>query len=589
MPYHWRGEPRIMTASSFTAEVEQALLRDVSVDAGWRLIERFASLVRESGMPDELEAADYIAGELEELGVPFEMLEPELYISLPRGGAVSVGGQEFRAKPPSFARPTSESGVTAEAVYLEVPPVRDLGELFDDKHREGDTSVAGKIVVTNGYAMPSAVQRFERAGAVAQIYINRGANIHWGICTSIWGTPTDDNLDHKPRTPVVAINHPDGESLIAAVASGSPVTVHAALEEGWYRCKLPVVTIPGASDDFLLVHGHYDSWDVGIGDNAVGDATLLELARIFHGHRDRLRRSLKVAWWPGHSTGRYAGSTWFADRFAMELRKHCVAAVNIDSPGCWGASAFEDVMWMAEADRLCRDAITDATGQPSERRRPIRAGDYSFNQIGLSSFFMLLSNIPAEQREELGFYPVGGCGGNIAWHTEDDVLDVADAKYLEQDLKIYVTAIARVLNAEILPLDHRAAVREIAEGVAHHEAQAGGMVDFTEVRQELRSLQRALDAFYAEIHGLPPALANRAVMELSRLLVPLNYSKGARFQHDPALPLGPIPSLDAVALLQPYASEQPERLPFLQAGLRRSLNAVANTLYEAGELVRHLS
>ena len=29
--------------------------------------------------------------------------------------------------------------------------------------------------------------------------------------------------------------------------------------------------------------------------------------------------SQKIAWWPGHSTGRYAGSTWFADAFALDL------------------------------------------------------------------------------------------------------------------------------------------------------------------------------------------------------------------------------------------------------------------------------
>ena len=30
----------------------------------------------------------------------------------------------------------------------------------------------------------------------------------------------------------------------------------------------------------MLLHGHYDSWDVGVGDNATGNATLLEIARV---------------------------------------------------------------------------------------------------------------------------------------------------------------------------------------------------------------------------------------------------------------------------------------------------------------------
>jgi len=62
-----------------------------------------------------------------------------------------------------------------------------------------------------------------------------------------------------------------------------------------------------------------------------GDATLLELARVLDAHREQLRRDVWVAWWPGHSTGRYAGSTWFTDEFAQELTQRCVAHVNIDS------------------------------------------------------------------------------------------------------------------------------------------------------------------------------------------------------------------------------------------------------------------
>ena len=61
------------TKNSAAVHIERSLLDDVSVDAGWSLIERFSTLVRESGMPDEHTAANYIAGQLESWGVEFEM------------------------------------------------------------------------------------------------------------------------------------------------------------------------------------------------------------------------------------------------------------------------------------------------------------------------------------------------------------------------------------------------------------------------------------------------------------------------------------------------------------------------------------
>ncbi len=583
-----------MTARGDTlTNVESRLLADVSVDVGWKLLERFAELRRESGMPDEHAAAQYIVDELERLGVEHVVYEPELYLSLPRESAVIVpgsDGKEYRAKPPAFAVPTESDGLTAEAVYLSAPPIEDIDELFETKQVSGDEAVRGKIVVTDGYAMPGSVQRFERAGAVGQIYVNAGKNIHWGICTPIWGMPTDENLGQKPKTPVVAVNRSDGEEIKALLSNGRQnLTVRASLDEGWFKCKIPVATIRGKSDDFLLVHGHYDSWDVGIGDNAVGDATLLELARIFHTHRDDLCRTLKVAWWPGHSMGRYAGSTWYADEFGLELRKRCVAAVNIDSPGCWEASRYDDVMWMAEAGDLCRGAIRDRTGLEAGRRRPIRAGDYSFNQVGLTSFFMLLSNIPKELRDELGFYPVGGCGGNIAWHTEDDRLDVADRKYLKQDLSVYVTAIVRVLNASVLPFDYRATIAELSEAVGEYEQQAKGLIDLSSIREELIGLQGALDDLYRKIASdlseAEFASVNEALKELARALVPLNYARGARFQHDPALSLGIIPKLDGITRLAACSKNALDQLPFLQAGLRRHINEVADIIYGARQMV----
>ena len=164
---------------------------------------------------------------------------------------------------------------------------------------------------------------------------------------------------------------------------------------------------------------------------------------MFWKNRKKLKRSVRIAWWPGHSTGRYAGSTWFADAFAIDLDENCVAQVNCDSPGCRWATMFKDISWMPETEAYVQSAIKAVTGLPSHGERPHRAGDYAFNNIGISSFFMLSSTMPDDLRAKKGYYTVGGCGGNIAWHTEHDLMDIADKEILLRDIKVYAQAVTR--------------------------------------------------------------------------------------------------------------------------------------------------
>jgi len=115
-----------------------------------------------------------------------------------------------------------------------------------------------------------------------------------------------------------------------------------------------------------------------------GDATLLELARVLDAHREQLRRDVWVAWWPGHSTGRYAGSTWFTDEFAQELTQRCVAHVNIDSPGVADATKYDErVKWMAGVDDIAASSIADVSGKETVERPAAAGGDYSFNNLGI--------------------------------------------------------------------------------------------------------------------------------------------------------------------------------------------------------------
>ena len=167
---------------------------------------------------------------------------------------------------------------------------------------------------------------------------------------------------------------------------------------------------------------------------------------------------MRIAWWPGHSTGRYAGSTWYADTFADEIDEQCIAQLNIDSPGCADATAYEEVMWMAEADALCRSSISDALGAAvrSASGRFAPATTRSIRSARPVST-CCSRTFPIEERKQRGYYAVGGCGGNIAWHTPDDVMPVADLEILRRDLAVYVTTIVRVLNAPLHPFDYAAA------------------------------------------------------------------------------------------------------------------------------------
>ena len=570
----------------------ETLLSDVSFDLGWSLIQRFSILVRESGSMDERAAAHFITSRLEALEIPHDVYEPELYLSIPRGASVKVAGEDFAAKPPSFSASTTKRGITAPPVHVPATPPEDASDFFKSPHETVPDEIAGKIVVTEGYPIPVSVARFEAAGAVGQVYINPGSRIHWGICTTIWGTPGESQLDQRPTTPVAAIDRRDGDKLIEAIGDGlDRIKLHAELDEGWYDCPLPVARIDGRDKDFVLAHGHYDSWDIGIGDNAVGDATLLELARIFHENREELRRSLRIAWWPAHSTGRYAGSAWYADNFGLDLSRNCVATVNIDSPGCRGATEYDDVAWMAEAGEVCRTSIHSVAGVEAGRRRPLRAGDYSFNELGITSFFMSLSNIPKEERERLGFYPVGGCGGNIAWHTEADRLEIADRANLERDLRVYLTAIARFVDDEIIPLDFRETAAELEEALQGYEEsitkELGKKFNLGPVRTAFDALSRRLEAFYESIEdgSLLPDDANEALLRLGRILVHLGYAEGPRFEHDPATPRAPIPKLARVPELAAMMEEDPDRFRFVVTDVRRRMNKVTEGLDEACRLL----
>ncbi|USZ70184.1 M28 family metallopeptidase (plasmid) [Halorussus salilacus] len=581
--------------SEALSSLEGSVVDAVSIDEPWALLEKFSGLERLSGTEEEEEAAEYIANRLESFGVSYERYDPELYISQPHDATIRTPDREFEPGPVktvSFAASTTVSG---DVVYV--------GSVSDDLLSEGsaeendfeDVDLDGKIALTTAGSLSiRATSILEDRGAIGVVAIHQhDSEPHNGIATPIWGgAPRLDEKDEIPDVPIVNVSKPDGETLREWAESddGLKLEMETDLTTDWFECPVIEARIEGGSspenDDFVLLHGHYDSWYVGITDNATGDAGLLELARIFDEHSDQLDRDLRIAWWPAHSTGRYAGSTWYADEFAQELNERCVAQVNMDSPGAKDATEYTDMScWTPEAHPLVADAIEDVTGAPYEEHFPFRAGDYSFDNLGITGFFMLSSNIPTDVREERGYHEVGGCGGNSdAWHVSTDTLDKAGKDELVRDIRLYAVSLLRVLNADVLPFDHARNVASIRETVAEYDEAAGEHFDFGPVLDELDSLETELESFYADVGSgaTSPAEANDAIKRLSRILTRLNLVRDGQFEQDPAVGRQPVPRL---APAQKFDALEGDDAKFLQVQLKRESNAVIGELRRARELV----
>lgn len=560
-----------------------------AIDAGRlrRHLEWFAAVRRDTGGEGEERASDYIRDQLAADGVPLQVHEFDAFLSYPRAATLTLpDGKSFPTLTHSFAAPTGAEGVTAELVTA---------------NPGSFAHASGRIALVNGLAMPVTILQASRAGCAGLVFTNEDRVVHNMIGTTIWGTPGIDQLDRLPKIPVVSVGRDSGDVLRARLAAepGLKVTVAATVETDWYRSRLPEVRIAGTkeAERFILLGGHYCAWEVGVTDNATGNACLLEVARLLWRSRERLGRSVRICWWPGHSHGRYSGSTWYADTFFTEIAECGIAYHNVDSPGVRDATRYVARHTSAELESFCRGVIEQVTGQPNvPAHRPARAADQAFLANGLPSY----SAYPFLPVDHADFRPwTGGSANAYWWHTEEDTLDKADVDVLALDVRVTVTAILALANAVLLPLDYDATGRELVETLESLQQTAGSALDLGPAIDEARAFAAAAEGLAgtrADIAGQPQSAArfNELVTRLGRVLNPIIYSQSGRFQHDaadwaPVMKHNPrvlISGLLKVTQLAELAGQR--ELGFLQAQLVRERNRVVTALREARRLIAEL-
>ena len=522
----------------------------VDADSLWKNLEDICRWERYTGTEGENEAVRYVEAELSARGIDVEVHRFCSLISIPGAAALHVsgeGGGTIPAITAVFGASTGAAGVSGQAAYVGEagPPATPFTDpLYTGA--TGEAPVAGRVVVAEGMLSPARFYHFERRGAIAQVYVNKG-NAHELTVSTIWGAPTPESAARLPRTPVVTLSREQGAALLERLKRREEVhlCVHAETDTAWRETLMPVASIaPGnGSGEYVLVGGHIDSWHIGANDNAAGDATLMELARIAHERRGDLRRGLRVAWWNGHSHGRFSGSTWYADHMFHELRKNCVAYLNIDQPGCIGATLYRPFC-TADVRDWVRDAVERIGGQRTEPDHPRKMADQSLWGVGVPSF-SFLPVLPPGHPDLRKDHP--GEGFPEYWHHPADTLDKMDKDLLAEHCRVYAGALHELCSLERAPLNPAATAVVVNEEIERLGAIGRGAMDLGDLREAGARFANACEALGARLESVDAARANRALLEMSHAVNPVLYTQAGPFDHDPASGAFRLPGLQCIA------------------------------------------
>lgn len=544
------------------------LLSDLSMTDMLNTISFFNKLYRYTGYPAGESAAKYIQEKLSQYGVPYQSYEYDAFLSLPLSGKITIQPDLREINGIADVFSATAKNITGE-IYYDAPIKKWLSPIEEEKRF---SHFQGKIILT--HSAFNIAKKAAEAGALALIHISttKGGYVHHrGIC-QVWGSPCLERLNDYADIASLGISYEDGIMLVKQLEGGRvTVSIDIEMDTGIKRSTMPVAHIPGESEKYVLISGHYDSWYEGITDNAASDAIMLEFARVFWQHRNKLNRSIKIAWWSGHSDGRYAGSSWFCDHEWADLRKNCVAHLNLDLAGCKGADQIVCRTTLMEGFEFTASLIEEFTGRRPEKYIPmVRGADQSFFGVNVPIAIM-------PKYEPLPQNRVSSCpSGGPWWHTDQDTIDKLDKSILIRDAMLNGTLAYLIVNSHMLPVEMSGFTAEMKNILDDISAGLDQAFDLSSVYRQLEMTGAAIKKLenWLEIH---PENSDDIIKDTAGELTRLVYSQGSRYYHDPAVEQKPFP---AIAALKGLSAENCSQLYFLAAKntFKRQCNRIIGQL-----------
>ena len=405
----------------------------------------------------------------------------------------------------------------------------------DDGYMRGD-------VYPDGPMRPaSAIQR----GSVQYLSIQPGDPSTPGGIPSIDGAKriTRDQMTNVPKIPSLPIAYREAEKLLRNLGGprvpnewqgglpfsyhvgpgGAAVEMKVEMDEGLKPIYNVMATIPGTTDQVVVVGNHRDAWTPGAIDPNSGSAAMLEVARslgvaLKAGWKPR--RTIILGSWDAEEYG-LVGSTEWVEANAAMLSQKAVAYLNIDSAvlgadfNASGVPSMRDVL--REVARAVPDpkkggsvgALWESRSKAAwAQRTPVTVGgpdrefDQQLDRLGSGSDYTAFLDFLGVPSTDLGFSGPSGVYhsvyDNFRWMS---LYGDPDFVYHQAAARLMGLLTMRVASADVAPLrfsNYARALREdldeIRTDVTRRARTATGtpfLPDFAPIVTALTELESA--------------------------------------------------------------------------------------------------
>jgi len=414
---------------------------------------------RRAGTPPAHKAEMYIYEKLKEAGVDDVKLENvdftrwwserhELTIISENTPGVAED-QKIKTFPSWWCVSTPPEGITAEVAYVRYGTKSDFREI-DVKDKIA--LIDGKMLLNfrSTHTVFNTVEVAQKKGAKAVICINGSPadSITYTNFSNMFQL-TSTKIVPSITLPVLSINNHDGKYL-KHLCTRYHKTLTVKLVEisktGPATSNTVIGTLPGKSDDMILIGTHTDSTFTGAFDNAAANAGLITLAKYYAKiPPEKREKTMKFVGWTGHEC-ESIGSRTFVETHEEMLSK-ITTFIELDGFGCNG--------YYNQADGAIVDTNLD-------ERRGIFTTDnsvlFSFASDAVMKYKLLPAiNLSAILLEVGDYAPFAKksvpslliIGKSPLYHTELDKIDVIRPDQLERSAKTHIEIINRIHSAGV--------------------------------------------------------------------------------------------------------------------------------------------